>query len=237
VGVGVGVVLVAAGSGDRLGLAVPKAFVPICGRALLVHALESVGAVPSVDAVVVVAAAGEADRARALAAASRVGAPVSAVVSGGPTRQASVRLGLEAMDPDIEIVLCHDAARPFAGPDLFQRVIRALDRADGAVPVIRSSDTVKLLDDEGFVSRTVPRSQVGFAQTPQGFRAFVLRAVHADPPGGVEDATDDAVLLELAGHRVVAVEGDAANVKITTPEDLRRAEAFLRERTKEVPSP
>jgi 2-C-methyl-D-erythritol 4-phosphate cytidylyltransferase len=226
----VGVVLVAAGSGERLGLAEPKAFVPICGRALLVHALESVGAVPSVDAVVVVVPPGEEDRARALAAASRVGAPVSAVVPGGTTRQASVRLGLEVVDPAIEVVLCHDAARPFAGAELFGRVIEALNRADGAVPVIRSSDTVKLVDDEGFVSRTAPRALVGFAQTPQGFRASVLRAVHADPPGGIEDATDDALLLELAGHRVAVVEGDPGNLKITAPEDLRRAEAFVRDR-------
>jgi 2-C-methyl-D-erythritol 4-phosphate cytidylyltransferase len=230
---GVGVVLVAAGSGDRLGLAEPKAFVPICGRALLVHALESVGAVTAVASVVVVVPPGTEDRARALAATHRVDAPVAAVLAGGPTRQASVRLGLEAMDPDLDVVLCHDAARPFAGRDLFDRVIEALARADGVVPVIRSSDTVKLVDEAGFVSGTVPRAQVGFAQTPQGFRASVLRSVHADPPGGIVDATDDALLLELAGHRVAVVEGDPDNVKITTEDDLRRAEAFVRDRSAE----
>jgi 2-C-methyl-D-erythritol 4-phosphate cytidylyltransferase len=225
------VILVAAGTGERLGASVPKAFVSIGGRPLLAHALDGIAASSEVGSLIVVVPPGAEADARAVVA-EIAGPPLEGVVAGGATRQESVRLGLRAVGSGADVALIHDAARPFARPEVFRRVVAALsaaDHAEGAIPVVPSPDTVKLVRD-GFVTETVPRAQLGLVQTPQGFRLDVLRRVHADPPMGMEDATDDALLLELAGYRVAAVEGDPANFKITTPEDLRRAEEYLRQR-------
>lgn len=141
-------------------------------------------------------------------------------VAGGESRAASVRAGLAAVPDDAEIICVHDAARPFATVELFERVIAAVRAgADGAVPGVPVSDTIKVVrtvDGELEVSSTPDRSTLIAVQTPQAFRADVLRAAHA---GGAE-GTDDASLVEIAGGRVVIVEGEATNRKITTAEDL-----------------
>ena len=141
-------------------------------------------------------------------------------VAGGESRAASVRAGLAAVPHDAEIICVHDAARPFATVELFERVIAAVRAgADGAVPGVPVSDTIKVVrtvDGELEVSSTPDRSTLIAVQTPQAFRADVLRAAHA---GGAE-GTDDASLVEIAGGRVVIVEGEATNRKITTAEDL-----------------
>ena len=141
-------------------------------------------------------------------------------VAGGESRAASVRAGLAAVPDDAEIICVHDAARPFATVELFERVIAAVRTgADGAVPGVPVSDTIKVVrtvDGELEVSSTPDRSTLIAVQTPQAFRADVLRAAHA---GGAE-GTDDASLVEIAGGRVVIVEGEATNRKITTAEDL-----------------
>ena len=141
-------------------------------------------------------------------------------VAGGESRAASVRAGLAAVPAEAEIICVHDAARPFATVELFERVIAAVRAgADGAVPGMPVSDTIKVVhsvDGELEVSSTPDRSTLIAVQTPQAFRADVLRAAHA---GGAE-GTDDASLVEIAGGRVVIVEGEATNRKITTAEDL-----------------
>lgn len=141
-------------------------------------------------------------------------------VAGGESRAASVRAGLAAVPAEAEIICVHDAARPFATVELFERVIAAVRAgADGAVPGVPVSDTIKVVrtvDGELEVSSTPDRSTLIAVQTPQAFRADVLRAAHA---GGAE-GTDDASLVEIAGGRVVIVEGEATNRKITTAEDL-----------------
>ena len=141
-------------------------------------------------------------------------------VAGGESRAASVRAGLAAVPAEAGIICVHDAARPFATVELFERVIAAVRAgADGAVPGVPVSDTIKVVrtvDGELEVSSTPDRSTLIAVQTPQAFRADVLRAAHA---GGAE-GTDDASLVEIAGGRVVIVEGEATNRKITTAEDL-----------------
>ena len=141
-------------------------------------------------------------------------------VAGGESRAASVRAGLAAVPAEAEIICVHDAARPFATVELFERVIAAVRAgADAAVPGVPVSDTIKVVrtvDGELEVSSTPDRSTLIAVQTPQAFRADVLRAAHA---GGAE-GTDDASLVEIAGGRVVIVEGEATNRKITTAEDL-----------------
>jgi 2-C-methyl-D-erythritol 4-phosphate cytidylyltransferase/2-C-methyl-D-erythritol 2,4-cyclodiphosphate synthase len=156
-------------------------------------------------------------------------------VAGGATRQDSVRAGLAAVATEYEVVVVHDAARPFASPGLFDRVIERLslgpDPPDGVVPALPCSDTVKRVRD-GVVVGTVPRDELFLAQTPQAFRAAALRDAHERAAVGSLAGTDDAMLLEASGYRVAVVDGEAINVKITTAEDLERAErlASLRDR-------
>ncbi|MGD9702916.1 MAG: 2-C-methyl-D-erythritol 4-phosphate cytidylyltransferase [Acidimicrobiia bacterium] len=147
--------------------------------------------------------------------ASDAGAP--GTVAGGATRSESVRRGLAAVPEDATIVCVHDAARPFATAELFAAVISAIrDGADGAVPAVPVADTIKVVDANGVVTATPDRASLVAVQTPQAFRADILRRAHA---GGGE-GTDDAALVERLGGRVVVVAGSASNRKITHPEDL-----------------
>ena len=154
--------------------------------------------------------------------------PGATAVAGGLTRSASVRAGLAVVPDDAAVIVVHDAARPLADVALFERVIAAvLEGADGAVPGVPVADTTKRVDPAtGLVLETLDRSALRAIQTPQAFAADVLRRAHA---GGGE-ATDDAALVEAAGGRVVVVDGDPANLKITGPDDLVRAEALLARR-------
>jgi 2-C-methyl-D-erythritol 4-phosphate cytidylyltransferase len=218
--------ILAAGSGDRLGAGVPKALVALRGRPMVLHVLETVAASEVVQSVILVVP--KVDRARFEAVLSErpQAVPIEAVVPGGWTRQESVRLGLEALGGHPDVVLCHDAARPLASAELFRRVIDGLAGVAGCVPIVPSPDTVKLVED-GRVIRTLPRSQIGLAQTPQAFELTALREAHARAAREGQEGTDDGMLVEAAGYVVGAVEGEAGNFKITTLEDLRRAEQVL----------
>lgn len=143
-------------------------------------------------------------------------------VAGGRTRSESVRAGLSAVPDDADVVCVHDAARPLATAVLYERVVAAVaDGADGAVPGVPVADTVKVVDGNGLVVSTPDRASLRAVQTPQAFRADVLRAAHRR--GG--DGTDDAALVEAAGGRVVVVDGDVDNFKITHPVEIVAAAA------------
>ena len=210
----VAAILVAGGSGSRLRAEVPKAFVEVCGRTLLEHAAARFAGYPRV----VVAPAGWLDRARELVDA--------VVVAGGPTRQDSVDAGLRALPSAVDAVLVHDVARPFVPAAVIDRVVRALDSADAAIPALAVTDTVKRVDAAGHVLATLERAELVAVQTPQGFRRAILVAAHASAANS--EATDDAALVEAAGGRVVVVEGDEAAFKITTRQDLMLAEVIAR---------
>ena len=212
-------IVLAAGSGNRLGSDVSKALVKIAGVPMVTRAVRAVAAVT--DLVVVAAPAGEEGLVRdAIDGGSGV-----RVVTGGPTRQASVRAALELIPTDREVIVVHDAARPFATGELFGSVVVALvEGVDGVVPVIPISDTIKRIRGETVVA-TEDRAELGLAQTPQAFRASVLREAHAKADAAGVDLTDDAAVLEWAGYRVSVVPGEPRNFKITTPADLERADA------------
>jgi 2-C-methyl-D-erythritol 4-phosphate cytidylyltransferase len=215
----VAAVLVAGGSGLRLGADVPKAFVPVAGRTLLEHAAERFTARADVACCVAVVPDGWLDKAGALCA--------TPVVVGGSTRQQSVDAGLRALPPDVDTVLVHDVARPFVPAAVIDRVLAALAAgADAVVPVLPVTDTLKQVATDGTVTATVDRGTLVAVQTPQGFRRAVLVEAHAAAPDAA--ATDDAGLVERAGGRVVVVAGDEAAFKITTPRDLLLAEAIAR---------
>jgi 2-C-methyl-D-erythritol 4-phosphate cytidylyltransferase len=217
-------IVLAAGAGRRVGAEEPKAFLPIGGHPILAVAVGAAAASPVVDSVVVAAPEGWEERARECVRGCAV--PV-AVVTGGATRQASVGAALAALPEGTRLVAIHDAARPFAPPDLFTAVVDAVSvRAPGAVPVVPVSDTVKEVV-EGRVVGTLDRDRLALAQTPQAFDVEVLRAAHrrAEDAGAV--LTDDAAALERDGVVVVAVPGDPSNVKITTLFDLANADARM----------
>lgn len=224
-------IVLAAGSGERIsGLGPkrgPKAFLDLAGRPILTWAVEAACWCPSVASIVVAAPAGWEDRARMILEATKS----VEVVAGGATRQGSVRAALAAVPEEAPFVVCHDAARPFATPELFFMVLAIFTHfpeADGAIPVLPIPDTLKRIEG-GFVVATEPRKDLGVAQTPQAFRTAVLREAHEGAAAAGLEFTDDAALLEWAGRKVKAVAGEPGNFKVTTPEDLVRAEAFARE--------
>jgi 2-C-methyl-D-erythritol 4-phosphate cytidylyltransferase/2-C-methyl-D-erythritol 2,4-cyclodiphosphate synthase len=212
-------VIVAAGPGTRLGSSVPKPFLELAGVSLVVRAVRAMTACPGVDGAVVVLA--EDQMASPRESAVRAEPSVLAVVPGGSTRMRSVLAGVEAADA--EIVLVHDAARPFVEPPVVAAVLEAARRHGAAVPAVPISDTVKADDGSGFVAATVDRASLRLAQTPQGARRGVLlEALRRAVREGFE-ATDDAQAIERAGFGVALVAGDPRNVKITSPEDWDRA--------------
>lgn len=208
-------IVLAAGAGRRLGMGEPKAFLALGDSPILMWAARSAAACPKVGAIIVTAPLGFEDEARSLLASLE--GPVS-VITGGDSRQASVRAALAHVSEEVPYVVVHDAARPFASPDLFTRVLEAVQgEAAGALPVLPVTDTVKVISS-GWVSVTLDRTELGLAQTPQAFRSDALRESHR--AAMTVELTDDAAVLERAGHRVRAIAGDPNNVKITTMLDL-----------------
>ncbi|GII97681.1 2-C-methyl-D-erythritol 4-phosphate cytidylyltransferase [Sediminihabitans luteus] len=239
-------ILTSAGSGVRLGAAVPKALVLLDGVPLVVRAARGLAASGVVDEIVVTAPADHAEHVRGLLdhlERDDAGTTVPVVVvPGGVTRQASVAAGLAAADPAHDVVLVHDAARPLTPPDLVRRVADAVRAGHGAVvPGVPVTDTVKQVRPAGEAASvpvqevvgTVDRSVLRAVQTPQGFARDVLERAHAAGAATAHAegaaATDDAGLVERDGGRVVVVEGDEHAMKITTPRDLRVAELLLTE--------
>jgi 2-C-methyl-D-erythritol 4-phosphate cytidylyltransferase len=213
-------IVLAGGRGERLDASLPKGLVPVGGVPIVARAVERVTACTAIGEIVVVAPSGFEEP------VEQVVRPFgAAVVTGGSSRQASVRAGLEAVDDGARVIVCHDSARAFASPGLFTRVIDALDGWDAAIPVVRVVDTVKRVEGQ-VVKGTEPRSMLALAQTPQAFVPRALIEAHETAEREGIEETDDAALLERSGYRIRAIEGEGLNLKITTPEDLRLAEAL-----------
>ena len=218
-------IVVAAGSGERLGAGRPKAFVAVGGRPMAAWSLDAIAAAGIPRAVVAVPPGHGALAEEALA---RGDFPLGlAFVEGGATRSESVRNALAAAGPDCEAVLVHDAARPMVTAGLFTATLAALADADAAIAAARVTDTIKEAGADGIVVRTHDRSRLWAIQTPQAFRAEVLRRALAAGEDVLAQATDDAWLVERAGGTVRVVESPAANFKVTTPHDLALADSLL----------
>jgi 2-C-methyl-D-erythritol 4-phosphate cytidylyltransferase len=214
-------IVVAAGDGARLGADRPKAFVALGDRVLLAHSVELLDDHPAIDGIVLVVPAGWEEPASLLADDLAAG-KVAAAVAGGATRANSVAAGLAEVPDTADLILVHDAARPFASAELVSAVLTALGDADGAVPGVPVTDTIKRVQG-GRVAETPDRSQLVAVQTPQAFVAPALRRAYAQPADVVAAATDCASLVETAGGAVAVVPGEAANIKITTAADLENA--------------
>jgi 2-C-methyl-D-erythritol 4-phosphate cytidylyltransferase len=211
VGVEVWAIVVAAGEGRRFGL--PKQFAVLGGRPVIEWSLDASRSVArGIVAVVPESSLGS----------SNIGKGADRVIAGGPTRASSVRRGLAAVPENAEVVVVHDAARPLASRELFRAVVDAVVAgADGAIPGVAVVDTIKRVRGSRVVE-TLDRTELVAVQTPQAFRAELLRRAHDGEP----EATDDAGLLEALGSRIVVVPGEYHNLKLTSPDDLVIAERW-----------
>lgn len=224
------VLIVAAGRGARAGRdgLAPKQYASLAGRSVLAHAIDAFAAVPGVSRVTVVIHPDDASLYSESVPAGTRG--LTPPVFGGATRQDSVRLGLEALEvtaPDV--VMIHDAARPFIAHDVVARVLAALDTHEGAIAAEPLPDTLKRERGDGTIGETLSRVGLWKAQTPQGFRYAPILAAHRRAAAeGRTDFTDDAAIAEWAGLTVALIPGSSRNFKLTTQEDMAMAEALLR---------
>ncbi len=216
-------IIPAAGQGRRMGGAIPKQYLLLGERPLLWHALNCFEQSPLVHGMVLAVRPQDMERCRQVVAAFR---KVRDLVEGGSERWESVRAALRATRPADELVLVHDAVRPFVSQELIRRVVEAAALHRAAIPALPVRETIKVVGD-GAVVETPERSRLWAAQTPQGFARELLLAACAGMGAG---ATDEAVLVERLGHPVWVVEGDSSNLKITAPEDLEWAEWFTQRR-------
>jgi 2-C-methyl-D-erythritol 4-phosphate cytidylyltransferase / 2-C-methyl-D-erythritol 2,4-cyclodiphosphate synthase len=218
-------ILVAAGRGLRAGAGGPKQYRSIGGQTVIARAMAAFSTHPEVAVVQPVVNPDDIAMFNAAVSGLRHESPVN----GGATRQASVLAGLEALAPSRpDVVLIHDAARPFVAAAVISRAIEAAQRSGAAIPVIPVTDTIKLVDEAGAIAATPERAKLRIAQTPQAFRfETILDAHRRAARDGLTEFTDDAAIAEWAGLTVATFEGDAANMKLTTPEDFVREEARL----------
>lgn len=215
-------IIVAAGSGRRLGAGQPKALVHLAGKPMVAHAVAAFTAAESIDRIIVVAPPGAGD------AELRGVGPGVVTVPGGQTRQESVAAGLDACGADVRVVAVHDAARPLVTAALIDRTVASLVPPwDAVAPGVAVADTLKVVDSRLVVLRTIDRTGLWAVQTPQVSTRAVLERVHARVATPADAATDDLSLIERAGGRVRLVEGERSNFKVTHLEDLALARQLL----------
>jgi 2-C-methyl-D-erythritol 4-phosphate cytidylyltransferase len=225
----VAALVLGAGRGERLGEDVPKAFVPLCGKPLLVRALAALAAAPEIDVAVPVIGRDDLSRMEALESELASIPGLLPPVIGGAERQDSMTAGLAALPADVDFVAVHDAARPLVAVEAVSRVVDAARSSGAAILAVPVRDTIKRVR-EGRIVETPDRSECYAAQTPQVFRVEVLREALEKAAAEGFIGTDDAEIVERIGVPVTVVSGDASNVKITDRADLIAAERWLRER-------
>ncbi len=223
----------AAGRGLRMGGSVPKQFLSLGGEPLVVQSLRTFQAAAVVDQVILAVPPADIEYcARDIVAQHRF-TKVTEIVAGGEERQDSVRHALAAVPPETEIVLVHDAARPFLTERMINDVVAAARIHGAAIVALPMRDTVKHVRTDRIIERTVDRTPLWLAQTPQAFRREWLHDAHQKATLEGVRATDDAFLVEWMGHPVAVVEGSGDNIKVTRPEDMIIGEAILAARKKQ----
>jgi 2-C-methyl-D-erythritol 4-phosphate cytidylyltransferase len=231
-------ILPAAGLGTRMGIETPKQFLELDGTPIVIHSLRRIAACPQVTDIIVATRADEVGRVEERIAREKFKQAVR-VVKGGDSRQDSVAAALREVPNDTEIVLVHDAVRPFVTAEQIARVIEEARRCEAAILGIPAMDTVKevkrasLPEDVALITGTVPRERIVLAQTPQAFATKLLKEAFARAQADGVHASDEAGLVERMGHDVHVVLGSESNMKITKPADMDLARFYLeRERKK-----
>lgn len=223
-------IVAAAGSGKRLGLKTRKPFVGLAGKPLIVHTLKAIASSGMIDSIIVAAEPPCVGRVERLVRRYRIG-KVSRVVPGGRTRAESVLNCLRRLDAGCAMVAVHDGGRPFIDAATIDAAVRLAARHGGCVVAVPENDTVKESGAAGKVKRTLDRSRLWRAQTPQVFRRTLIERAYAMGfAGGVPAATDDSALVEKAGGKVAILKGSYRNMKITTKDDLEVARYMMRGR-------
>ncbi len=215
----------AAGSGKRVGIRNKKPFVKLAGKPLVAYALGALESSASVDKIIVAVEAGSIERLKEII--SRYGfKKIGKIVEGGHTRAESVKNCFKKIDNPCDVVLIHDGARPFPGLNSIKNCIRLAKKFGGCISAIPVTDTIKLADKRKFITKTLDRSHLWRAQTPQAFKYELLKYALTRVKSN-SNITDDASLLEYVGKKVKILEGSVKNIKITTKEDIKIAEVLL----------
>lgn len=221
-------IVVAAGQGKRMGSKVQKPYLEILGRPLLFYTLKNITASPLINGVGLVVGNGMVDYSwQEIVKAYGLDGVVD-IVEGGIERQDSVYCGLKTLPEDTDIVLIHDGARPFISSIVIEKTVAAAMEYGAAITGVRVKDTIKMVDESYRVMQTLNRSMLWAVQTPQAFKAKLLRDCYDKAINEEFYGTDDASIVEWAGFEVRVVDGEDKNIKITTPFDLRMAEAMIR---------
>jgi 2-C-methyl-D-erythritol 4-phosphate cytidylyltransferase len=213
-----------------MGGSVPKQFLALGGQPLILHSLRVFQASSVIEEVILAVPLNEMDYCLKEIVAKHRFTKVTKVVPGGHERQDSVRHALEAVHDDVDVVLVHDAVRPFLTEHMVEEVVKAARAKGAAIIALPMKDTVKQVGADHVIERTVDRQSLWLAQTPQAFRRDWLLAAHRKAHAEGIRATDDAYLIEWAGHPVSVVEGSGENIKVTRPEDMVIGEAILTSR-------
>ncbi len=219
-------IIAAAGRGQRFNSDVPKQFIEISGKQIVVHSIERFASCDLIDSIIVIVHEDEVERFSDLPAVRSV-TKITAIVAGAYTRSASVFAGLSAVDPATEIVAIHDGARPLVTPEEIKRTIERARETGAACLTAPVIDTIKEVD-EGWIMGTIDRRMLRRAMTPQAFRYSLLMQAFEGRDLG-DEITDECYLVEQLGHKIASVPGGSRNIKITHPEDLKLAELFLAE--------
>jgi 2-C-methyl-D-erythritol 4-phosphate cytidylyltransferase len=223
-------IVAAAGAGLRMGNEIRKQYLEIAGVPVLVRSLQLFASCPLVDEIAAVIPAGD-QKAVALLIEPYFRPGEIILVEGGSTRQESVARGLAALTGSADYICIHDAARPMAGAALLLDLLNNVPGCGAVVPVIRPADTVKEVDNRGYITGTPCRDKLRLVQTPQVFRRELIEKAYKEAEKRGTIATDDAALVEMIGVPVMTVPGEEGNFKITTPQQLELAEWFLKEET------
>lgn len=222
-----GVVIVAAGQGSRMQTKESKQYLPLAGKPILIHTLERFAAHSEIGWITVVVPPGDEQRVSDLAAAYGIHDKIAAITAGGAERQHSVLNGLETLQDKVDLVLVHDAVRPFVTHEMISAVAEEAKANGAAVLAVPVKDTIKIAGSDGTVSSTPDRRSLWAVQTPQAFRVSLLLRAYEQAIRDEYLGTDDASLVERLGEAVKIVPGDYANIKLTTPDDLYWAEHYL----------
>lgn len=217
----------AAGQGKRMEIGVNKVFLELLGKPILIHTLMTFSDCMAIDDLIVVVGSDEVSTVKTVLRGVPGLKPYQVII-GGTERQYSIANGLAALNKNTDIVLVHDGARPLTSKEVITAVVEEARRGGAAITAVPAKDTIKIVDADGIVTATPERRSLWTVQTPQGFKREIILAAYQKAAMENFLGTDDASLVERLGIKVKAVQGDYSNLKITTPEDLIIAEAFMR---------